>query len=455
MRRPAVAAPTLASLAEALAQVRISSRALVEQALERIADPAGQGAVTFLRVAADQARAAADYHDVMRAHGGALSPHAGIPVSIKDLFDVAGEVTTAGSTILKDAPPAKRDAAAVARLRAAGLIPIGRTNMTEFAFSGIGMNPHYGTPLNPHDRKTGRIPGGSSSGAAVSVTDGMAVAGLGTDTGGSCRIPAAFCGIVGFKPTAARTPREGASPLSTTLDSVGTLASSVDCCAVLDAILAAQARPAAARPDVASLRFAAPQTLVLEDIEPAVMAAFETALKALRDAGAVVDEIALTPLDQLSKINAKGGFPAPEAYAWHRDLIERDAGAYDPRVLARILRGREQTAADYIDLTRQRADLISRVDHETAGYDALLMPTTPMIAPPLAMFNDDATFTRINAMALRNPAVVNFLDGCAISIPCQHAGDAPVGLMICGQRLADRKILGIAAAIERLVGLTL
>src|SRR5262245_41058367 len=191
-----------------------SSRSLVEECLGRILDPAGEGPRVFLKVYADQARTAADYIDCLRKHGAAPSRFAGIPVSVKDRFDMAGDVTTAGSVALRDAPPAARDCRAVARVRAAGFIPVGRTNMTEFAYSGLGLNPHYDTPRNPYDRATGRIPGGSSSGAAVSVTDGMAIAALGTDTGGSCRIPAAVCGTVGYKPTTGRIPIDGVLPLS-------------------------------------------------------------------------------------------------------------------------------------------------------------------------------------------------------------------------------------------------
>src|SRR3979411_2242712 len=231
--------PTLNQIATRL-ETGEASRALVDQCLERIKDAAGEGSRTLLKVYGGDARRAADADDALRRHGAAPSLFAGIPVSVKDLFDVAGDVTTAGSIALRHAPPATRDATAIARLRAAGFIPIGRTNMTEFAFSGLGINPHYDTPRNPYDRKTGRIPGGWSWGAAVAVTDGMAMAALGPDTGGSCRIPAALCGIVGFKPTAARVPLTGTYPLSASLDSIGPLANSVNCCAALDAILAAQ-----------------------------------------------------------------------------------------------------------------------------------------------------------------------------------------------------------------------
>src|SRR5947209_7127231 len=220
------------SIAQAAAALNTGakSRGLTEECLARIENKAGEGQRTFLKVHAEAALAAADFHDRMRASGAAVSRFAGIPISIKDLFDIAGDVTTAGTMVLRDAAPAAADAPAVARLRAAGFVAIGRTNMTEFAFSGIGINPHYGTPLSPYDRKARRIPGGSSSGAAVSVSDGMAIGAIGTDTGGSCRIPAALCGVVGFKPTAARVPKQGAFPLSITLDSIGPVAASVACC---------------------------------------------------------------------------------------------------------------------------------------------------------------------------------------------------------------------------------
>src|SRR5215468_9686825 len=238
------------------------SRALMDRCLHRIAEASGEGQRTYLKVYGEAARASADAYDAQRRSGATPSRFAGIPVSIKDLFDVAGDVTTAGSMALRHAPPAARDAAAVARLRVAGFVPIGRTNMTEFAFSGLGINPHYDTPRNPYDRATGRLPGGSSSGAAVSVTDGMAAGGLGTDTGGSCRIPAALCGIVGYKPTAKRIPLGGVLPLSFSLDSVGPLAPTVACCSALDAIMAGE-EPADLVPfPLRGLRLAAPQAVV-------------------------------------------------------------------------------------------------------------------------------------------------------------------------------------------------
>jgi aspartyl-tRNA(Asn)/glutamyl-tRNA(Gln) amidotransferase subunit A len=427
------------------------SRGLIEGCLAQIADQSGEGRRAFLKVYAEDALAAADFYDRVRAGGAAPSLFAGIPVSIKDLFNVTGDVTTAGSVALKNEKAATRDAPAVARLRAAGLIPIGRTNMTEFAFSGLGINPHYGTPLNAYDRAAGRIPGGSSSGAAVSITDGMAFGALGSDTGGSCRIPAALCGIVGFKPTAHRVPTAGAFPLSTSLDSIGPLAATVACCAALDAVLAGEP---AVDPDpfpLAGLRLALPQTMVLENVEPEVARAFESALAMLRKAGTRIADIPLHELAELPQINAKGGLAAPEAYAVHRSLIANAEKMYDPRVLVRILRGQEQDAADYIELLNARADFIRRVAAVTAPYDALVMPTVPVTAPRLADLAADDAYRHANFLVLRNPSIANFLDRCSISIPCHRPGDAPVGLMLIGEHDADRRLLAIAAAIEAVV----
>jgi len=423
----------------------------VEQCLARITDQSGEGSRAFLKIHAEPALAAADFYDRVRARGGASSPFAGVPVSVKDLFDIAGDVTTAGSVVLKDASPAETDAPAVARLRAAGFIPIGRTNMTEFAFSGLGINPHHGTPSNAYDRKAGRIPGGSSSGAAVSITDGMALGALGTDTGGSCRIPAALCGIVGFKPTAHRVPTAGAFPLSTSLDSIGPLAATVACCAALDAVLAGEPVADLSPFPLTGLRMAVPQTMVLENIEPAVARAFESALAALRKAGARIVDIPLRELAELPQINAKGGLAASEAYAIHRRYIVNSEKMYDPRVLVRILRGQEQDAADYVELVNARAGFIRRVAAMTAPYDALVMPTVPVTAPRLADLAADDAYRSANFLVLRNPSIANFLDRCSISIPCHQAGDAPVGLMLIGEQGADRRLLAIAAAIEAVV----
>jgi aspartyl-tRNA(Asn)/glutamyl-tRNA(Gln) amidotransferase subunit A len=445
---------TLSRLASDLAALRVSSHELVTDCLARISSVTGEGSRTFLKVYGEQALATADFYDRMRQQGARLSRYAGIPVSVKDLFDVTGDTTLAGSIVLKGTAPADQDATAVARLKAAGFIVIGRTNMTEFAFSGLGINPHYGTPLNPWDRALGRIPGGSSSGAAVSITDAMAFGAVGTDTGGSCRIPAALCGIVGFKPTASRVPLTGTYPLSTSLDSIGPLANSVDCCAVLGAILAAQSpveRPSpvpGADLTANELRLAVLTNYVTDDLDTAVAASFEQALRTLKRAGARLTEVTLPELGELPEINRNGGLSAAESYAHHRARLAQDGSRYDPRVSARILRGSKQDAADYIELCNIRASFTERVAKRIGKFDAVLMPTTPITAPALSDLAADEAYMRINALMLRNPSIVNFIDGCAISIPCQEPGTAPVGLSLFGLRNTDRQLLSAAAAVE-------
>jgi aspartyl-tRNA(Asn)/glutamyl-tRNA(Gln) amidotransferase subunit A len=438
--------PTVLGLAADLAAGRTTSRALVERALERIADPAGEGARTFRKTYAAEARAAADAQDTLRRAGYVASPLAGLPVSIKDLFDVAGEVTPAASKALDDRPPAAEDAPVVARLRAAGAVLVGRTNMTEFAFSGVGINPHYGTPGNPSDRRL--IPGGSSSGAAVSVADGEAVVAIGTDTGGSVRIPAALCGLAGFKPTQYRIPRDGVIPLSTTLDSIGPLANTVACCAVADAVMAgAPAAPPAPLP-VLGLRLAVVQGYLVEGLAPAVASAFAAACTALSRAGARVADLPLAELEEIRAINAAGGFAPIEAYAWHRELLARRGGDYDPRVRSRIERAAGMSAVDYIALVAARADLVGRVAARTANFDALLLPTVAITAPPQAAFARDEDYRHLNAMILRNPSPINFLDRCAATLPIHPPGTPPVGLMVVGEHGGDRRLLAVARGIE-------
>src|ERR1700720_4724951 len=319
---------TVLEIAADLADGRTTSGELVEAALAQITDPAGEGARTFVKVYAENARAAAVAQDRLRKAGYIASPLAGLPVSLKDLFDVSGERTLAGSKALDNSPPAQSDAPIVTRLRAAGAVLIGRTNMTEFAFSGVGINPHYGTPGNPYDRRL--IPGGSSSGAAVSVSDGDAVVAIGTDTGGSVRIPAALCGIVGFKPTQKRIPRDGVTPLSTTLDSVGSLANRVACCAVADAVMAGE--PPIGPPPIPAegLRLGVPQSYVLDGLAAEVANAFADACSMLSRAGARIIDLPLGELSEMPTINASGGFAPIEAYALHKTLLGRRGGGDEP-----------------------------------------------------------------------------------------------------------------------------
>ncbi len=383
-------------------------------------------------------------------------PLAGLAVSVKDLFDVAGQVTAAGSAVLADVAPASRDCTAVARLRGAGAALVGRTNMTEFAFSGVGVNPHHGTPANACDATVARVPGGSSSGAAVSVAAGAAFVGLGSDTGGSIRIPAALNGIVGFKNTARLVPTDGALPLSTTLDTVCAMTRSVRDAITVHEILAARTVTRSQAP-LSSYRLAVATTLMLDGLTPPVAAAFERTLKTLRDAGAHIDPMPLPPLQDLGTIQSTGGFSAAESYAWHRELITQRGDRYDPRVRARIERGAAMKAWEYLDLVQARQAWMANVGLALAGYDAVLSPTVPIIAPPLADVapgqERDEEFFRINALLLRNPSVVNMLDGCAISIPCQQPGELPVGLMIWHGALRDDTVLNIAMQAEAALAL--
>ncbi len=442
---------TVTELGADLASGKTSSRALLEAALARIADPAGEGARAFLKVYAETARAEADLADRLRAAGVVRSPVDGLPVSVKDLFDVGGDVTRAGSKILADAAPAQVDAPVVARLRAAGAVIVGRTNMVEFAFGPLGFNPHYGTPRNPWDRTTGRVPGGSSAGAAVAQADGMCVMALGSDTRGSVRVPAALCGLAGFKPTARRVPLDGAFPLSFTLDSIGPLANSIACCTTYDAILAGEAPvPPIALP-AKGLRLLLPRSSALDDLDAKVGADFEAALKRLSAAGAVLTEVPVPAFDRQEQYFRGGGFAGAEAYAIHRTRLDR-LDLFDPRVGQRVVLFKDYSAADYIELGLLRKAYMREVGEIAAPYDAILMPTVPSIAPTLdeAGARDEDYFRWI-LRVMRNVGLINFLDGCAATLPCHASGTAPVGLMVSGTALADRHVLAVAETIERVL----
>jgi len=433
---------TLSSLAKALAEGATTSGALVEATLQAIAaDPRA-----FTAVDVDGARAAAQLTDRLRAGGVPPSAYAGIPVSVKDLFDVAGEITAAGSLILASAAPAARDAEVIARLRAAGLIIIGRTQMSEFAFTGLGLNPHGPQPPNPHDRA--RVPGGSSGGAAVSVALGQVVGAIGSDTGGSVRVPAAFCGLVGFKPTQRRLSRAGVFPLSASLDSIGPIARNVDDCGILDGLMADERLPPAPPTDIKSLRLGVPNHYFLEGLTSEVAQAWTDSLKVLSKAGARIEYFDFPELDRIPRINAAGTITNAEAFALHRRLgllTQRDR--YDPNVLSRIDVGAGMSAADYLDLLEARAALRTDADRRTSFYDAILAPTAPILPPRIESVSDAGAFARANGLALRNASVVNLLDRCAISLP-MACETAPCGLMMIGETLGDARLLAAAGAVE-------
>jgi aspartyl-tRNA(Asn)/glutamyl-tRNA(Gln) amidotransferase subunit A len=389
--------------------------------------------------------------DMLRRRNAQPSRYAGIPISVKDLFDMSGQVTTAGSVVLKDRPPAKADAPAIARLKAQGFIVLGRTNMTEFAYSGVGLNPHHGTPLSPFERERRRIPGGSSSGAAVSLADGMCALAIGTDTGGSCRIPAAFCGVVGYKPSTGRIPTEGAYPLSYTLDSVGSFGKSVRCVATGDAVMAGQGdQPLVERPP-SRIRLGVPRSLETLDTEPIVAKTFERAVKRISEAGVAIEAAEFPSIEEIAQINTKGGISAVEAFSHHKELIAAAGDRYDPRVRRRIAHGASIPAHEYVDTLRKRALLIDRVRTMMAGLDAAILPTTPNIPPLISALESDDEYLRLNFLSLRNTFIGNFLDMCAISLPVHRPGEPPVGLMAMAPSGSDGRLFSVALAIEGLL----
>jgi aspartyl-tRNA(Asn)/glutamyl-tRNA(Gln) amidotransferase subunit A len=441
----------ITDLSRKLRSGRLTARALVEQALARIDKAEDPRERIFLSLYREAALVEAELVDRARAAGLTLPAHAGIPIATKDLFDIAGEVTRAGSRVLDDQPPAKVDAPAMTRLRRAGFIIIGKATMTEFAYSGLGVNAHFGTPRNPRDTAVARIPGGSSSGAGVAVAADLVPAAIGTDTGGSCRVPAAFCGIVGFKPTSTRVPRAGVVPLSTSLDCIGPLATSVSCCAVLDSILSTgEAADVESMPE-GGLRIAVLEGYPTERMDDAVGAARDAALTRLSGRGVRLSRVEIPELAELPTVNAKGGLVGAEAYAWHRPHLARAPELYDAWVRARFAAGKSQSAADYIDVLNHRARIRAAVATRTEAFDAILLPTVQILPPTIAELDDSDHSNATNLLCLRNTAIGNFLDLPSISIPCQSQGSLPVGLMLMGRTGEDRRLLSIARGLEHLI----
>jgi len=426
-----------------------SARDRLEQSLARIAEPKGEGARACLTVYADMARAAADAADARAKAGQSLGPLDGAILSIKDLFDVKGEVTRAGSRVVaEEGRPAPADAPVVTRLRAAGAVIAAKTNMSEFAFSGVGANPHFGTPGNPFDRA--RVPGGSTSGGGVAVADGLCEIAIGSDTGGSTRIPAALCGVVGWKPSRQRVPTEGAFPLSFTLDSIGPLAKSVAECAAADAVMAGD-KPQMLQPaSLAGLRLGVVQGMPFESIDDTVAKAWEGAIAALGPAGAKLSDETVALIPDMIACNAKGGFAPTEAFSIHRDRLKRRGRDVDQNIRARIERGGTVSAADYIDMAQERARLVRAMDARMAGLDALILPTTPIVAPRLDEVATLESFGQKNMLLLRNTSMMNFFDLCAISLPLPRGQGLSAGLMVVARNGQDDHLFRVAAAVERL-----
>ena len=418
--------------------------------LQRVYQAAREPAAdhVFTRLYPEEAMSAARRVDQQRQRGEAQGPLAGLPVSVKDLYDVAGETTRAGAIVCEGEPVAQADAPAVARLRRAGALVMGKTSMSEFAFSGVGFNPHDGTPRNPADAAVFRIPGGSSSGAAVSVALGLCVAGLGSDTGGSIRIPAALCGLVGFKNTQTRVPTDGAMALSRTLDTVCAITRSVGQAQVVDGVLSGQRLDVRAKP-LSSCRFWVPDTLMFDDIEPAVATAFERTVQTLSRRGATLVHAPAPWVAEVGALNAPGGLSPIEGWAEHRHRIAARMDQLDRRTAARMVLGRDVSAADYLQLLRNRQAWRLRAEQALEGFDAMLCPTVPMVAPALEpLLGSDDAFFAANRLLLRNTFVINFLDGCSISLPCHQPGELPVGLMLSAPGGHDAALLGLALSVE-------
>ncbi|MDF0546006.1 amidase [Sphingobium sp. H39-3-25] len=439
---------TLEKSADALAKNHVTSVELVRASFDHAANLGNEAANIFPYGFSETAMAEASRWDEDRAQGKAPRL-AGIPISIKDNIARAREPLRAGSRFLEADQPASRDAPLVDRLNSAGFVTIGRTNMTELAFSGLGLNPHFGTPANP--AAPGRAPGGSSAGAATSVAAGLVHAAIGTDTSGSCRIPAAFCGLVGFKPTAHRIPLPGVYPLSPSLDSVGVIANSVDCCAKIDAIIAGGSPAPLDATDRSRIRIADLSGALLEDTQPAVISAYGQAVVRLRAAGIGIETVTLDILSPIAAINCDGGFGAVELYRHLADRLETVAERIDPRVLRRIRRGEAISDARYRQMVNARTALIAWANDALDAYDAVIMPTVAIVPPPLDELRDDLAFDRFNMLALRNAGIANILDRCAISIPCHSASALPVGLTLMGPHNADRALLSLATDLESII----
>ena len=443
---------TLFDLAQKLDRKKISSHQLVEHCLANIDAEEGEGRNAFISVYRERALAEAIAADVARREGRHTSPFAGIPISIKDLFDVAGVVTTAGSHVLDDQPAATHDAMIVQRLRSAGFIILGKTNMTEFAYSGLGINAHYGTPASPFDRRTRRIPGGSSSGGAVSVSDNMSAATIGTDTGGSTRIPAALCGIVGFKPTAERVPQDGCIPLSPSLDSIGPMANTVTCCAILDTVMAGTNDIELTPYPQVGLRLGVLDGFAMEGLDPEVQSAYQSVLDRLGKRGVLTKTINLPELENYNAHNNKACLVGGEALAWHRKHLQIRSDHYDPWVRDRIEASQSFSAADYVEIVARRKAVQQATQKRCAGLDAIVLPTVPLIPMPIAELSQDPELAKtINVMNLRNTSVANTLNAPAITIPCHVPESPPVGFMLMGQPHEDRKLLSVALSLEPII----
>jgi aspartyl-tRNA(Asn)/glutamyl-tRNA(Gln) amidotransferase subunit A len=444
----------LASITEVRRRIssnEISTKEYVVQCIENIKNISGEGAKAFLYIAQDEAIATAHSQDILLEKGLQIGPLSGVTVSIKDLFDIAGQVTASGSNVLRNNSPATEDSEVVSRIRRAGGIVVGRTNMTEFAYSGLGLNPHFGTPLNPYDRSNGRIPGGSTSGGAISVTDQMALIAIGSDTGGSCRIPAALCGIVGFKPTASRYSMAGVLPLSRSLDSVGILASSVQCCQIIDGVLFDGSKGDNFEVPISRINIGIVDNVVLDGMDGDVKKNYLRTIEILEKSGANLRTINSKVFERVIQLQGQPKIVSAEANSEYENILALKGEEVDPRVSSRIVKGKEISSAVYIKTLVERKLLIQAWRQEFSNDDVWVMPTVPVIAPLLNDLSSDEEYFKYNSLMLRNPGLINFLDGCALSIPNHFAEEPPTGIMLASPGSDDETLLRCGLAVEKML----
>ncbi|MCZ7464492.1 amidase [Rhizobium rhizogenes] len=443
----------IAQLSVLIQSGHLDPRSLVEETLDAIGQDDDQA--IFIRLTAERAMAEAEAASKRIRDGRSCGVLDGIPVAWKDLFDLEGMATTAGSTVLAESTTASRDADVVTALKQAGMISIGRTNMSEFAFSGLGINPHFGTPRNPASQDGHRLPGGSSSGAGVAVAAGLVPVAIGTDTGGSVRIPAAFNGVVGFKASRGRYSMRGVYPLAKSLDSLGPLTRTVQDAVWVDAAMRGKAAADVARTPLSGLSLVVPETVFFDGVEDGVAAAFEQAVERLVRAGASVRRQAFPIFSELfDLIRQKGALVTAEAFVLHKARLEgADAARMDPRVVARTKLGANISMRDYIAILEARERMTAAFSGMVGTHELLVSPTLPHVAAKVApLIDDDDAFFAMNAKTLRNTQIGNFFDLCGVSIPC-GTGEAemPVGLLLSGLHGTDDHLLGVAMAAEEIV----
>ena len=454
----------VAGLSELLHGGELSPVELTHHVLDRISDLDGD-LHAFVGVTRERALDEAAAAEGELARGEARGPLHGIPYAVKDLFDVVGEVTGAGTRLLADNVAAV-DATVVRRLHAAGMVLVGKTHTVQFAFGGVGVNHDTGTPRNPWRDDEAFVPGGSSSGSAVAVAAGIVPVALGTDTSGSVRIPASLCGITGLKTTVGRVSRAGVHPLSTTLDSVGPLTrSAADAALVYRAVQGADPDdPTTAgqaphdvsiglESGVSGLRLAVIETMFFDGADPAVVAAVRAAADQLSDLGADVTSIEAPEVDEVmggTMTPSRARTVAAEGYAVNRRLLEERFDELDPVVSTRMRSGRALLAIDFLEAFDTWRRLPASFTERTAGIDAFLVPATMLPARPLAEVDaSPESYARFNGQYLRNTSIGNRLQWCGVSVPCGFTDDGlPIGLMIHAPAMQEHVVLRVGNAFQ-------